>query len=200
MSYLCGIDEAGRGPLAGPVTAAAVVLGPETPRELLIDSKRLSPIKREVAAAEIRRTALYWGIGWADHREIDALNIHNAALLAMRRAYHSITLTMRSRGLQRIPISQVLVDGKFSPDLGAETAVRAVVGGDGTVPEISAASILAKTSRDRWMIEKDAVFPGYGFALHKGYPTADHRESIGRQGASPIHRRSFRLVPSQSAS
>ncbi|MFP4427625.1 MAG: ribonuclease HII [Spirochaetaceae bacterium] len=200
MSYLCGIDEAGRGPLAGPVTAAAVVLGPETPRELLIDSKRLSPVKREIAAAEIRGSALYWGIGWADHREIDALNIHNAALLAMRRAYYSITLAMRSRGVPRIPISEVLVDGKFAPDLGAETPVRAVVGGDGTVPEIAAASILAKTSRDRWMVEKELVFPGYAFSVHKGYPTARHRESIEKLGPAPIHRRSFRLVPSRSAS
>lgn len=200
MSYLCGIDEAGRGPLAGPVTAAAVVLGPETPRELLIDSKRLSPVKREIAAAEIRRSALYWGIGWADHREIDALNIHNAALLAMRRAYYSITLAMRSRGVPRIPISEVLVDGKFAPDLGTETPVRAVIGGDRTVPEISAASILAKTSRDRWMVEKELVFPGYAFSVHKGYPTARHRESIEKLGPAPIHRRSFRLVPSRSAS
>jgi ribonuclease HII len=200
MSYLCGIDEAGRGPLAGPVTAAAVLLGPETPRELLIDSKRLSPKKREIAAAEIRRTALCWGIGWADHREIDALNIHHAALLAMRRAYYSITVTLRSRGLQRIPITQVLVDGKFGPDLSPAVSVRAIVGGDGTVPEIAAASIMAKTSRDRWMVEKDSAFPGYGLALHKGYPTAEHRESIVRQGPSPIHRRSFRLVRSQSAS
>lgn len=200
MSYLCGIDEAGRGPLAGPVTAAAVVLTPETPRELLIDSKRLSPKKREIAAVEIRRSALYWGIGWADHREIDALNIHHATLLAMRRAYYSITITMRSRGLQRIPISQVLVDGKFCPELGPDLSIEAIVGGDNTVPEIAAASILAKTSRDRWMVEGDSRYPGYGFALHKGYPTAEHRSSIVREGPSVIHRRSFRLVPSQSAS
>lgn len=200
MGYLCGIDEAGRGPLAGPVTAAAVILGPETPRELLVDSKRLSPQRREVAAARIRETALVWSVGWADHREIDALNIHNAALLAMRRAYYSIILSMRSRGVQRIPISEVLVDGKFPPDLGERVPTRAIVAGDRTVPEISAASILAKTSRDRWMSNQEVAFPGYGFAGHKGYPTAEHRKRILLQGPSIIHRRSFRLVPSQSAS
>ena len=178
MDYLCGIDEAGRGPLAGPVTAAAVVLGPDTPRELLLDSKQLSPQKREIAAAEIRKTAVVWGVGWADHREIDALNIHHAALLAMRRAYYSIILTMHSRGVQRIPISQVLVDGKFPPELGDGVPTEAVVAGDRSVPEISAASILAKTSRDRWMVAQETAFPGYGFALHKGYPTAEHRNSI----------------------
>ena len=200
MDYLCGIDEAGRGPLAGPVTAAAVVLGPDTPRELLLDSKQLSPQKREIAAAEIRKTAVVWGVGWADHREIDALNIHHAALLAMRRAYYSIILTMHSRGVQRIPISQVLVDGKFPPELGDGVPTEAVVAGDRSVPEISAASILAKTSRDRWMVAQETAFPGYGFALHKGYPTAEHRNSILRLGPSPIHRRSFRLAPSGSAS
>jgi ribonuclease HII len=200
MDYLCGIDEAGRGPLAGPVTAAAVILGPETPRELLVDSKQLSPEKREIASVRIRETALAWGVGWADHREIDAINIHQAALLAMRRAFYSIILTMRSRGVQRIPISRVLVDGKFPPYLGSAAPTEAVIGGDRKVPEISAASILAKTSRDRWMAAQDGAFPGYGFAGHKGYPTPAHRETIYRLGPSPIHRRSFRLVPSRSAS
>ena len=200
MSYICGIDEAGRGPLAGPVTAAALVLGPDTPEALLIDSKRLSPPRREEAAETIRRTALYWGLGWADHQEIDRLNIHYAALLAMSRAYASIISTMRSQGLQRIPISKVLVDGKFPPDLEGAPATEAVIGGDGTVPVIGGASILAKTARDAWMVAQEELYPGYGFRSHKGYPTAEHRRRIELLGPSPIHRRSFRLVPSRSAS
>ena len=200
MNCLCGIDEAGRGPLAGPVTAAALILGPETPRELLIDSKRLSPRRREAAATEIRRTALYWGLGWVNPQEIDELNIHNAALLAMGRAYNSIICTMQSRGLQRIPITEVLVDGKFAPELPGAGSVRTIIGGDGSVPEIAGASILAKTARDAHMVEQDERYPGYGFALHKGYPTALHRASIERLGPAAIHRRSFNLVRSRSAS
>ena len=200
MDYICGIDEAGRGPLAGPVTAAAVLPGPETPVELLKDSKVLSVGQRDRAAARIRGTAYAWSIGWADHREIDALNIHYAALLAMERAFHFIILALRSRGLERIPISRVLVDGKFLPPLGEHWQAEAIIGGDRSVPAISAASILAKTARDAWMVREEERYPLYAFAKHKGYPTAEHRERILRFGPSPIHRRSFRLVPSRSAS
>ncbi|MFP4330531.1 MAG: ribonuclease HII [Spirochaetaceae bacterium] len=200
MSYICGIDEAGRGPLAGPVTAAALILGETTPRELLVDSKKLSPRRRELAAAEIRRSAVAWGVGWVDHREIDAINIHRAALLAMRRAFAAVTLTLRSRGLESIPLSRVLVDGAYTPELPSPVPVEAIVGGDALIPEISGASILAKTARDRWMVEQEARYPGYAFGVHKGYPTKAHKRSIEEHGPSPIHRLSFRLPRSRSVS
>jgi len=180
---VCGIDEAGRGPLAGPVTAGAVVLPPDFPGGLLADSKVLSPARREAAARVIRDRATAWAVGWASAEEIDRLNIHHATLLAMRRAVE---------GLGVRP-TQLLVDGLFVPDAGVPG--RAIVRGDATVPEIMAASILAKTARDAWMREYAAREPGYGFEKHKGYPTTAHRAAIARLGPCAIHRRSFRLLP-----
>ncbi len=179
---VCGIDEAGRGPLAGPVTAAAVILPPDFPAGLLADSKVLSAARREAAAAVIRERALGWGLGWASSAEIDGLNIHRATLLAMRRAVEALGVRP----------TLLLVDGLFVPDAGIPG--RAIVRGDATVPEIMAASIIAKTARDAWMVEYAEKSPGYGFEKHKGYPTREHREAIARLGPCPIHRRSFRLL------
>lgn len=179
---VCGIDEAGRGPLAGPVTAAAVILGPEFPVGLLADSKVLPPARREAAARLIRDRAIAWALGWAPAEEIDRLNIHRATLLAMRRAVDGLSVRP----------TLLLVDGLFVPDAGVPG--RAVVRGDATVPEIMAASILAKTARDAWMTEYARREPGYGFERHKGYPTRGHRDAIARLGPCAIHRRSFRLL------
>jgi len=181
--YLCGVDEAGRGPLAGPVTAAAVVLPPDIltrlgPEELR-DSKCLSPARRESVAAKLRALAVAWSIGWSSALEIDRLNIHHATLLAMQRAVRALPV---APGL-------VLVDGLFTPELGVPA--RAVVRGDATIPAIIAAGILAKTERDRWMTAYGAIEPAYGFERHKGYPTAEHRRLLRELGPCPIHRRSF---------
>jgi ribonuclease HII len=178
---VCGIDEAGRGPLAGPVTAGAVILCPGFPIGILNDSKKLSPAKREAAAVVIRERASAWSLGWASPEEIDLLNIHHATLLAMRRALEALAVRP---GL-------VLVDGKFTPE--CDLACRAVVRGDATVPEIMAASIIAKTARDRWMVDYARRDGRYGFEVHKGYPTAAHRRAVEQFGLSPIHRRSFRV-------
>ncbi|MDX1481645.1 MAG: ribonuclease HII [Woeseiaceae bacterium] len=182
---VAGVDEAGRGPLAGPVVAAAVILPRARTIDGLDDSKKLSAGRREALADSIRRRAVAWAVGEADTAEIDELNILNATLLAMRRAI---------AGLQIRPAA-VLVDGNRLPDLRFGDAViegDAVVGGDASVAAISAASIIAKVHRDRMMVEADARYPGYGFARHKGYGTALHLESISRLGPCPIHRRSFR--------
>jgi ribonuclease HII len=180
---VCGVDEAGRGPLAGPVTAAAVILPPDAerliPSGLLADSKRLSPARRERSAEAIRRVAVALATGWAWPEEIDRLNIHHATLLAMRRAV--LALGVRPE--------QVLVDGRFCHPL--ELPCRAVVRGDAAVPQIMAASVIAKTERDRWMREYALLEPAYGFDRHKGYPTAEHRRLLSRLGPSRIHRRSF---------
>ncbi|MFP4375064.1 MAG: ribonuclease HII [Spirochaetaceae bacterium] len=221
---ICGIDEAGRGPLAGPVVAAAVVLPAEFPVEQLSDSKQIREAERGELAELIRARATRWGISCAWHDEIDSLNIHHATLLAMRRAFAamvgiSAAGTEMTRGVEtdidREALTEsggmleaasvadsdagarVLVDGRFVPELA--WPAQAVVGGDRSIPAIQAASILAKTSRDRWMISFAERRPGYGFERHKGYPTADHRRAIGLLGPSPIHRLSFRLTPSASA-
>ena len=178
---VCGIDEAGRGPLAGPVTAAAVILGAGFPVHILNDSKKLTPLAREEAAAVIREQAAAHAIAWAWSEEIDSHNIHFATLLAMERAL---------RGLNAEP-DLVLVDGKFTPE--CQVACRAVVKGDTKIPEIMAASIIAKTGRDLWMEQCARIYPGYGFEENKGYPTLRHREAVYRLGLSPIHRRSFRM-------
>ncbi len=177
---IAGVDEVGRGPLAGPVAAAAVILA--EPISGLRDSKKLSPKRRLQLAAEIRQKAKSWAVAWATVEEIDRLNILQASLLAMQRAVLA---------LHPAP-EQVFVDGRHSPQL--PYPVQALVGGDARVPAISAASILAKVARDQEMVRLDRCYPGYGFARHKGYPTAAHREALRQLGPSPIHRRSFQPV------
>ena len=176
---VCGCDEAGRGPLAGPVYAAAVIL----PRGLVIegldDSKKLSEKKREAVAVRIREAAVSFSVAFADVEEIERLNILNAALLAMRRA--AAALSPRP--------TLALVDGNIVR--GFEIEARPVIGGDALCPSIAAASVLAKVSRDAFCAEMDALYPQYGFALHKGYATKAHREAILRYGPCPIHRKSF---------
>ena len=181
-TLICGIDEAGRGPLAGPVTAAAVILPEGFPIEILDDSKVLSPEERQEAAIVIRRRATAWSLGWASNTEIDAINILQATLLAMRRAVQA--LTMRP--------SMLLVDGTFCPQCGIPGS--AIIRGDATVPEIMAASIIAKTARDAWMEEYARIEPVYGFERHKGYPTPEHRRAVLMLGPSRIQRLSFRVT------
>jgi len=176
---VCGIDEVGRGPLAGAVVAAAVILDPAHPIEGLADSKKLSERQRERLFDLICARALAWSLGRAEVEEIDRLNILQASLLAMQRAVAA---------LPQLP-DLVLVDGNRCPALPCEA--RAVVGGDAIEPAISAASILAKVSRDREMLELDRQYPGYGLAAHKGYPTKAHLQALQRLGVSPIHRASF---------
>lgn len=179
---ICGVDEAGRGPLAGPVYAAAVVLNPRRPIEGLADSKVLAARERERLALEIRLSALAWCVAWASVEEIDRLNILAATFLAMQRAVS---------GLGVVP-DEVLVDGNRCPSF--PVPARAVVRGDACVAEISAASILAKTARDAVMLELDAKFPRYAFARHKGYPTAAHVAALRAYGPCTAHRRSFAPV------
>lgn len=187
MLMVCGIDEAGRGPLAGPVCAAAVVLGPDFPLELLNDSKKLSQKRREEARRVICEKALGWEIAWASPAEIDQINILRASLLAMKRAFDALAL--RCEGLGFGGFSDIVVDGTFCPEIGGP--VRALVKADALVPEVMAASILAKTARDRMMERWDWIYPGYGYAGHKGYPTKSHREAVARLGPSPLQRHSF---------
>ena len=179
---VAGVDEAGRGPLAGPVVAAAVILEPARRVAGLADSKTLSAPRREQLAALIREQALACSIGRADHREIDRLNILNASLLAMQRAIQGLS----------IPPQRVLVDGNHCPDTCYP--VSAVIQGDRREACISAASILAKVARDREMQDLDRKYPGYGFARHKGYPTRQHLLALSEMGPCPIHRRSFAPV------
>ena len=182
---VCGIDEAGRGPLAGPVCAAAVILDPRDAIDGLNDSKKLSEKKRETLFAEIQKRSVAWGVGWASPEEIDQINILNATFLAMNRAVKQMGCTPEI----------VLVDGNRDPGLGLDT--RCIVGGDGKSASIAAASILAKVSRDRLMAELAVQYPQYSLEVHKGYPTKLHRELLLQYGPSPIHRRSFlrRLFP-----
>lgn len=179
---VCGVDEVGRGPLAGPVVTAAVILDPRQPIEGLADSKALSPAKRHALAGQIRERALAWALGRAEVEEIDALNILQATLLAMQRAVAGL----------RVTPGTVLVDGNRCPEL--PFSARAVVRGDALVPCISAASILAKTARDAEMRALHASFPDYRFDLHKGYPTTAHVAALRMHGASPVHRKTFRPV------
>lgn len=179
---VAGVDEVGRGPLAGPVVTAAVVLDPARPIEGLADSKALSPRRREHLARLIREQALGWSLGRAEVAEIDALNILQATLLAMQRAV---------AGLREAP-DGVLVDGNRCPEF--HCPARAVVGGDARVAAISAASVLAKVARDAEMVALDNSWPAYGFARHKGYGTAEHLEALRVNGPCPAHRRSFAPV------
>lgn len=179
---VAGVDEAGRGPLAGPVVAAAVILDELQPIAGLADSKVLSPIRRERLFDEIRAKALCCAIASASVQEIDTLNILQATLLAMRRAVEAL----------RLRPHRVLVDGNRVPVL--KVPVAAIVKGDSKVPAISAASILAKVQRDRWCREIDGRFPQYGFATHKGYPTADHLAALQAHGPCAEHRRSYAPV------
>lgn len=183
MCIVCGIDEAGRGPLAGPVTAAAVILPADFPFEILDDSKVIPEKKRIDITNIILERAIDSAVGWAWPEEIDRINIHNASLLAMKRAFG---------GLKTVP-ERVYIDGKFIPELPV-TAI-AVIKGDMKIREIQAASILAKTARDRWMIRYSWIDGRYNFEKHKGYPTKSHRERCIAVGLSPIHRRSFRILP-----
>ena len=182
MRILCGVDEVGRGPLAGPVVAAAVVLDPGRPIAGLADSKKLTPARRESLYLEITEKALAWALGRAEVAEIDRINILQASLLAMRRAVLALPLDA----------DHALVDGNRLPDLPC--SAEAIVGGDAIEPCISAASIVAKVSRDREMVELDARYPGYGLARHKGYPTRQHLEALRVLGVTEIHRRSFSPV------
>ncbi|MDY0056947.1 MAG: ribonuclease HII [Methyloversatilis sp.] len=184
---IAGVDEAGRGPLCGPVYAAAVILDPARPIDGLNDSKKLSEKKREALAPLIRERALAWAVGIATVEEIDRLNILHATMLAMRRAVEGLA----------VPPDQVLIDGNRVPP-GLTMPARAIVGGDASEAAISAASILAKTGRDHEMLALAALYPQYGIARHKGYPTAEHLAALRIHGPSPIHRRSFAPV-AQSA-
>lgn len=189
-STICGIDEAGRGPLAGPVTAAAVILTPSFDRSLLKDSKVLSLRAREHAFDALTWDMCPRGVGWAWPQEIDQINIHHASLRAMERAYQQLITEY-----PHVQASQIIVDGRFCPEIPSPPPSIALVGGDHLEPAIMAASIIAKVTRDRWMVRYAAEDGRYGFDTHKGYPTAAHRKALQLHGASPIHRRSFRGVP-----
>ncbi len=180
--FVAGVDEAGRGPLAGPVVAAAVILDPQRPIDGARDSKQLTAAQREQLAGQIRAQALAWHVASASVEEIDTLNILQASLLAMRRALAGL-----------VPAADfVLVDGNMVPRL--DVGARAVIGGDGRIAAIACASILAKTHRDGLMRGLDAQFPGYGFAAHFGYPTAAHRTQLFALGPCAVHRRSYAPV------
>ena len=179
---VCGCDEAGRGPLAGPVVAAAVILDPQNPVSGLNDSKKLSAKRREALAIEIRARALAWSVAEASVEEIDRINILQASMLAMQRAVEGL----------RIRPEKALIDGNRCPALACPA--EAVVGGDGKVASIAAASILAKTVRDAGMLLLHADYPMYGFDRHMGYPTAFHLQALREHGASPVHRRSYAPV------
>ncbi len=179
---VCGVDEAGRGPLAGPVVAAAVILDPARPVAGLRDSKQLSAARREALAEQVRERALAWAVASASVEEIDRLDILQATLLAMARAVHGLALAP----------TEAVIDGNRAPRL--DCAVRTLVGGDALDPRVSAASILAKTARDAEMRELHQRWPEYRFDRHMGYPTALHRELLVRHGPSPVHRVSFAPV------
>ncbi len=179
---ICGVDEAGRGPLAGPVFAAAVILDPARPIDGLRDSKKLNEAKRDMLAPLIKANALAWAIAEASEEEIDKLNILQASMLAMKRAVEA---------LQHQP-TLALIDGNRCPVMKVQTI--AIVGGDDKVDSISAASILAKTARDAALVALHATYPQYCFDQHKGYGTALHLERLREHGASPVHRRSFAPV------
>lgn len=180
--FIAGVDEVGRGCIVGPVVAAIVILRAENDIEGLADSKQISARRREKLAALIRERSLCWAIGRAEPSEIDQMNILQASLLAMRRAFHALPLRP----------DWVLVDGQHYPDIPCPG--ESIIGGDALVPEISAASILAKVARDSEMQILDVLYPGYDFARHKGYPTAYHKSRLCQLGATPLHRQSYAPV------
>jgi ribonuclease HII len=182
MKLVCGIDEAGRGPIAGPVTAGAVILPIDFPFFILDDSKALNQKRRNFALEEILEKAISYGVGWVWPSEIDCINIHNGSLLAMKRAFDML----------RIKPDFVFVDGKFLPNIDIEA--KAIIKGDIKIREIQAASILAKSARDRWMIRYSWQDRRYGFEKHKGYPTKYHREKCREFGISYIHRKSYKIL------
>lgn len=186
MQLICGVDEAGRGPLAGAVYAAAVILNPDRPIFGLADSKKLSEKKRDALAIEIRQHALAWAIASSSVEEIDTINILQASLLAMKRAVEAMQLQFG------ITPHLVQVDGNKTPTINLPC--EAIVKGDSKVQAISAASILAKTARDAELYDLDKQYPLYGFAQHKGYPTAVHMALLQQHGVSPVHRRSYAPV------
>jgi len=179
---IAGVDEVGRGPLAGPVVTAAVILDPNRPIEGLNDSKKLTEKRREALEPIIKERALAWSLGRAEAEEIDQINILQATLIAMKRAVEGLSIE---------PI-HALVDGNKAPNLSCP--VTTIIKGDQSEPAIAAASILAKVARDREMTEMDAQYPGYGLAKHKGYPTKQHQAALIELGVTPIHRRSFKPV------
>lgn len=179
---IAGVDEAGRGPLAGPVVAAAVILHPDRPIAGLADSKQLTPERRASLARDIKEKALAWAVGVASVAEIDRINILMATMLAMERALTAL----------EVRPDRVLVDGNRCPK--ASCPIEAIVRGDASVPVIGAASIIAKVERDNEMVRLDALYPQYGFARNKGYPTPDHITRLMAAGPSAIHRQSFRPV------
>ena len=179
---VAGVDEVGRGPLAGPVVAAAVILDPNKKIDGLCDSKKLTPRKRFLISEKIKSNSLAWSLGRADVDEIVQINILQASLLAMQRAVEALTINP----------DIVLVDGKFTPDINFKK--KAIIKGDNLIPAISAASIIAKVERDNEMIALDKIYPGYGFSSHKGYPTRKHIESLERLGITDIHRITFSPV------
>lgn len=182
VKLIAGVDEVGRGPLIGDVVTAAVILDPNNPIEGLTDSKKLSEKKRQKLSEEIKEKALAWCIGRADPSEIDELNILHATMLAMKRAVAHLSIQPEF----------VFIDGNRCPELPMPS--QAVVKGDSLVPEISAASIIAKVARDQDMVELDKLHPEFGFAKHKGYPTKLHFEMLAKHGPTPHHRKSFKPV------
>ncbi len=190
IRYIAGVDEAGRGPLAGPVVSAAVILPFGYESDLIKDSKALTPVKRERLYKMILQDAQAVGVGACDHEEIDQINIHHASLLSMKRAVMDLAL----------PWDFLLIDGKFTLDLSTESArvsscgQKAVIKGDAKSISIAAASIVAKVTRDHIMEDMDRMYPEYGFARHKGYPTKAHKKALAKFGPCRIHRRTFRGV------
>ncbi len=185
---VCGIDEAGRGPMAGPVCAASVILADGFDLSLLDDSKKMSEKNRDVAMREIYLNAIGWCVAWASAEEIDSINILRASLLAMKRSYDGLVAKLEGRH----PDLRVIVDGLYRPDIIAASC-EALPKADGTYPAVMAASILAKTARDRMMLRYSWLYPEYGYDRHKGYPTADHIRVLKENGPSPIQRKTFRL-------
>ena len=184
---IIGADEAGRGPLAGPVCAAAVVLPQDFPFELLNDSKKLSEKRRIEAEPVIKQRAVAWAVAWATPAEIDRINILHASMLAMKRAYLLVQKQLKEKGIRA---DVLLVDGNKRPDV--DIACQAIVKGDAKIHEIMAASILAKNARDRFMVCAAKRWPGYGFEKHKGYPCASHKAALHKLGPCPIHRLTFK--------